>query len=349
MRPWKLTAVLAALTAVLLTIPVVRAEETQPVTAVTEMEILPGSWSPLTQNTPEKEFLRNLTATKCYRLSADGSQWLPELAAALPADVTAEYAGTYGIPANARRGYAFRIDLNEQACWEDGTPITADDLWFSLNLRQDGALFTSLANARAWLTGREKQTENVISLEEAGFENVRAAKDAGYTEFYVDTSAFWGLDGGWKSVSDQSQLRDYAMPSGLNEYFVTSAYLYRYYLADGQTFARYQSQFVGVTADQEDRMTLEDVGFVITGDRQVVLILAEPTTASSLALELEDLDLVRESLWGDAYATSPETYSACGPYRVVSAGTEEILLERNPRWWGEAGNYDRILIRRSGE
>lgn len=346
---WKKTLSVVLLAALLLPVTGVRATETQPLTAVREMEILPGNWNPLSQDTPEKEFIRDLTSAKLYRLSGDGSAVLPELAAALPRDVTAEYAGTYGISANARRGYAFRIDLNEKACWEDGKAITAEDLLFSLGLLQEEPFFASLANARSYLAGREKRTENVISLDAAGFATVREAKDAGYTEFYVDLGSFWGLEAGWKSVSDQTQIRDYAMPGGLNEYFVTPAYIYSQYLADGKSFARYQSEFVGVTADLNDRLTFEDVGFFATGERQITLILTEPTTVTALALKLEVLHLFREELWDDTYGTSPETYSACGPYRIVSAGIEEILLERNPNWWGEEGEYDRILCRRPGD
>ena len=52
-------------------------------------------------------------------------------------------------------------------------------------------------------------------------------------DFYLDTEGFWGLGGGWKPISDRIRLRDFAMPGGLDEYFVSPAYLYRYYLMDG--------------------------------------------------------------------------------------------------------------------
>lgn len=54
----------------------------------------------------------------------------PEMAAAMPVDVTAEVAAEhpeFNIPEGATQGYAYIIDLNPLATWEDGTPITADD------------------------------------------------------------------------------------------------------------------------------------------------------------------------------------------------------------------------------
>ena len=55
---------------------------------------------------------------------------VPEMAAAMPQDVTAEVAAAhpeFNLPADATQGYAYIIELNPLATWEDGTPITADD------------------------------------------------------------------------------------------------------------------------------------------------------------------------------------------------------------------------------
>ena len=64
----------------------------------------------------------------------DGTDIVCELAAAFPVDVTEAYAGAapYGVPDTAREGYAWKIDLNPAACWEDGEPITADTWLYSL-------------------------------------------------------------------------------------------------------------------------------------------------------------------------------------------------------------------------
>lgn len=290
---------------------------TEPEASIHYMDTLPGDFSPLSQRTAEKEFLLALTTDKLYRLSADGSTVTPSMAAAMPEDVTAEYAGAWGIPADAARGYAFRIDLNPAVCWADGTPITADDYLYSFGLLRDAGYFDFLAHS-------EFQAESVISLAEAGFSSVADAQAAGYTALYVDTANFWGLDGGWKSVDDRTRLRDYAMPSGLNEYFVTPAYLYQVYLADGADYAYLQSEFVGISAEPETDTA--QVGFLKTGEHQITLILDAPATATALALQLDEFWLFREGAEGCSY----------GPYEITSADAGLIVLERSGNWWGDA-------------
>lgn len=318
----KLRKSLPALAAILLLAFGVSATEpaapTEPKAALHYMDTLPGNFSPLSGQTAEKEFLLKLTTDKLYRLSADGSTITPSMATAMPTDVTAEYAGTYGVPADAVRGYAFRIDLNSAACWADGTPITADDYLYSMEQLYAEGYFEFLAY-------REPQIESVVSLEEAGFASTADAQDAGYTLFFVDTSGFWGLENGWKSVNDRTRLRDYAMPSGLNEYFVTPAYLYNSYLAEGAGFDYLQSEFVGISAQPEAQHTFTDAGILKTGEHQITLILNAPTTATALALELEDLWLFREGVEHGSY----------GPYELVSADPNLIVLERNEHWWGD--------------
>lgn len=287
------------------------AETTEPaptepplVVAAAYLEELPEIWDSSAEQTDAVKFLRELTMSGLYDLSADGSEIIPLLASALPVDVTAEYAGTYHVPADAARGYAFRIDLTESACREDGTPITAGDWLAEL---MDLSIFAAA----------EAPAANVVSLMEAGFASVAEAQAAGITEFYLDIGTFWGMGDGWASIQDRTRLRDYAMPAGLNEMFVSPAYLYETYLAEGAAYAYLQSEFVGICTDAVEN----PAGLLKTGDHQITLILAQPTTADALALKLADCLL------------------PAGPYRVVSAGGELIQLERNP-YWQQEGQED---------
>lgn len=67
-----------------------------------------------------------------FELNSTKDSWAIacEMAAALPEDVTADYVGQYGISAGDK-AKAFRIALNPDACWEDGTPINADSYIYS--------------------------------------------------------------------------------------------------------------------------------------------------------------------------------------------------------------------------
>lgn len=310
------------------------------VTAIRTMEAIPTDFGIHADPTEELRWLRSLTASPLYAM-ADGS-WKPVLAGSLPEDVTADYAGTCGIPASARRGYAFRIPLNPDARWENGQPITSEDYLYSIR-----ALFSHedsekdwlfLANAAAIADGKTKAGSDIISLKDAGFSRITEAWVAGFKEFFLNIEDFWGLEGGWKSVSDRTRIRDYAMPGHLDEAFVSPAYLYRNYLLEGE-HRRLLPTFIGISKTPGDTYTMDDLGLVSLSDDAFVIILHSPATASTLMQYLEKLVLFRQNT---------AEYLSCGPYRIVSATAEEILLEPNPHWWGEADprGYDRIICQK---
>lgn len=346
-------AAAAALAALLLAAGPVQASP-QAVTAVKEMQTLPGNWSPMSGQTPEKEFLLSLTASPLYRPAADGKTVEPVLAAALPADVTAEFAGDkrYGVPKNAARGYAFAIDLREDACWEDGSPITAEDLFFTA-----GTILASgspgqlplLANMGAFLLGEERQTGQILSLADVGYDSVRDAQNDGITEFYIDTSAYWGLTAGWQSAQSRMRLLDDAVMPGCSEMYVTPAYLFRNYLDTGTEYAYFQRDYVGIRVGETQPYTLADVGILVTGERQLTLILAGPSAPSALALELAALPVLPEAQYAADYGTAPDRYLSCGPWRIASADAHEIVLVPNEHWWGEAEDapYTSVVCRRA--
>lgn len=303
--------------------------ETQPEirTAVRYMDTLPDDWSAGAKLTEETEYLRSLTATAFYTLE-NGA--LSAGLAAMPEDVTGEYAGSYGIPDGARRGYAFRIALDDRVRWEDGTAVTADDVLLTLSAQLADYLW--IANAEGYLEGRERETDEVISLRDAGFATAAAAREAGYTRFYVDAANLWGLEAGWESITDRTRLRDYAMPDGLNELYVTPAYLYRDYLAEGKALEYLQSAFLGVTRNRADVLTEADVGILKTGEHELLLITQEPATALTVASRLAALYLPRET--GGSY----------GPYRVAASGEEQLVLERNAYWQCDTAPYPADVI-----
>lgn len=327
----KYVTLLAA--AVLLTVTLVNASASQQkVRAVQEMEILPTCWSPA-ETSAEAEFIQNLTGGS-MKISSDLVTDIQ--------DVTREYVGNdlYGVPENATRGYAYRLILNENACWDDEEPINAsrwmDAIRNQLEAGNEDLLI--LANARAYLQGTNRT--QVISLGEAGYGTVAAAQEAGIAEFFVDVEHYWGLGQGWSPISDITRYRDHAMGLGNKEMYISPAWLYTRHLADEQPYAYFQSEFVGISSEGEV-MTWEDVGLVATGPYELTLILETPAAASYLASKLENIRFTREKC---GYV-GPEVGSSYGPYRVVKVNETGILLERNPAWWGEPGQYDQILCR----
>ncbi len=308
-----------------------------------EIESIPESWNPLEELTAEAQLLLSLTADRLYILSNDGSTLAPSLAAELPVDVTAEFAGTCGIPAGATRGFAFRIQPDPAARWEDGEAVTAADLVFTINQLIDRkALNLNLANLEGFYGESEKPTETVISLREAGFLTAEEAVSAGFSALYVDTSGFWGLNSGWVSISDRTRLKDTAIPSGITEMYISGAYLYDRYLRSGASLSHYQAEFLGISA-QPAYVQREDIGLIEEKDG-FVLILQEPTTAGALALKLTELIPLRESKFASNYGTSAATYCASGPWKIASVADGMMELVPNGYYHGKIPGIEADLI-----
>ena len=97
-----------------------------------------STWSPTDWEISSEYDMLGYTVTPFYGFwmneTKDGYDIVPELAAEFPVDVTAAYAGNavYGVPADATEGYAWQVKMRENAVWEDGIPITAADVGYTL-------------------------------------------------------------------------------------------------------------------------------------------------------------------------------------------------------------------------
>ena len=109
---------------------------------------LTTNWNPHTYQTNDDAYLSGYVNLGFYGMvfnddlhvvegkdSFTGYKFIPEMAASLPVDVTEKVKAEhpeFGIPESATAGYAYTIDLNPNAVWEDGTKITADDYVYSM-------------------------------------------------------------------------------------------------------------------------------------------------------------------------------------------------------------------------
>lgn len=346
MKKIKRLLILALILTFVAVVPVL-ASELEPIyEGRVTVDQLPESWNPMSDLDPAAETVLKLTAESLYAVASTG-EILPVQAAQLPLDVTDEYAGSYGIPSKAVRGYAFAIDIREGASWEDGKAITAADWYFTVEKWLEAERFPlEIANYQAFLRGDTKPSREIISLKEAGFASVKDAEAAGYTDFYVDITHFWGLDAGWLRITDSTRLQDEAIPSGAEEMYLTAEYIYRNYLSDEGSQKVFQSEFVGIPVAEGEKLTVTDVGIVAEGNR-ITLILPEPTTSGSVAAVLAEMIPLRPSSYDEAYGTAKH-YTACGPYRIASVDKKEIVLEANPHWTGEAPEFKIVRIGRRG-
>lgn len=89
------------------------------------------SWNPHTYQTATDSTMLSYTTagfyTFDYNENKDGFVIVPDMAASMPIDVTADYVGdTWGLTEDDS-ARAWLIELRDDLAWEDGTPITAND------------------------------------------------------------------------------------------------------------------------------------------------------------------------------------------------------------------------------
>jgi len=118
------------------------AEETESYVYKDSVSTLATNWNPHTYQTTDDaypaDFLRSGLYTFIFNDELNpvegkdpyaGYKIVPEMAASEPVDVTEQVKAEhpeFNIPESATSGYAYTIELNPNAVWEDGTPITAD-------------------------------------------------------------------------------------------------------------------------------------------------------------------------------------------------------------------------------
>ena len=184
MKNAKRIVTLACVLLMILVLPVSAAETAAPTLAprmegVMELSRMPDNWNPLGELNDDQRAILSLTSETLYKIGNDG-QLQPAQAASLPLDVTDRFAGRYGIPKTAVRGYAFAIPLREGACWDDGRPLSAGDWAYTIELllKQD-LLPLDIANYHAYRQGETGPAAQIVSLEDAGYRSMEEAQAAG--------------------------------------------------------------------------------------------------------------------------------------------------------------------------
>lgn len=332
------------------------------------------NWDVLSWETNEDSAITDYIISGFYtfKMNADktGYSVVPEMAADYPVDVTAEYVGQYGVK-EGETAKAWRIALNKDACFDDGTMINADDYVYSmqqqlnpkmLNRRADSwydGTF-SLVNAKNYLYAGKTTYDAITDTAE----NLVAAG----TEVYLDMD-FWGCVGAldadgnaapqYISIADDTMYRDTSVEDEkADEAWISAKYLFESYLAAGQQYESYQPQYLK-TATTAANVTWEDVGFKKIDDYTIDFILEKPVAepAFYVPYSLSGNFLVEKSLYeacktfykdGAAVATEEEADTvktdycrsldksvSYGPYKLTSFELDkEYTLSRNENWYG---------------
>lgn len=333
-------------------------------------------WNPHTWETSDDGNIVDMLTTGFYAivLNADktGYSIVPEMAAELPVDVTAEYVGKFGV-AEGETSKAFRIALNQDATWQNGEKITADDYIYSmqqqlnpkmLNRRADSYYAGDMIvyNAKNYLyagkTAYDKVTDTAENLIAAG------------TDVYVDVAGMWNMAGSvdaegnvlpaYVNINDDTMYRDAGVEDENDaEAWVSGKYIFENYLAAGKPYEAYQSEYL-YTATIAPETAWEDVGLVKVDDYTIDLILEKPVEEAAFYMpyNLSSNWLVYKPLYeecktffdaaGKAVETEEEAETVSTDYcksleKTISYGAykmsyfeldKQISYERNEEWYG---------------
>lgn len=290
-----------------------------------------STWSP-TDWTLEDEFiLYSYAASELYGFwmneNKDGYDIVCELASEFPVDLTAEYAGTYGVPEDATEGYVWQVSIREDACWEDGTPINIEDVEYSLQQYLNPEMKNYRASVFYNGTTALVNAEAYYNNDKAGGTNYTIATDFGLT--MADLSA--GDDGQYADADGNKAYFAWSEPISywLGGYALTD---YADYIAediytaldalvneDGYipvtdesiaTLAAFTGSDDWGNESEEDLINYtfcedgiveetpwEEVGFVKDGDYTFTLILKNPCSLFDFEYGIDAFILVNKDLY----------------------------------------------------
>lgn len=291
-------------------------------------------WSTHTWETNEDSAILDFITAGFYTFAlnstADGWSVVCEMAAELPVDVTSEYVGKYGIEEGDTL-QAWKIALNPNATWENGTKINADTYIYSYqqlldplmkNRRADSLYagdFVIYGAKDYFYQGQTVKTDN-DTAKKFVFEDLVKGDDGKYTT--ADGAPVYVIVGAASDYLGGDSLKAYVDAYG-TDYFDTSKWDVLTAAMDengyapltDETWEALKTTITGNAAwDETDGSTLpsylaydftygdyawEDVGIVKTGEYELVMIVTFPIENANyyVPYNLSSTYLVYEDLW----------------------------------------------------
>lgn len=349
-----------------------------------------ANWNPHTYQVQDDSYLTEFIRTGLYGFFYNdashpiegtedyaGYVIVPEMAESDPVDVTEQVKAEhpeFNIPESATAGYAYTIDLNKNACWEDGTPITADDYIESMKRLLDPTLLnyraTDYYSGALCIAGAEAYAKGGTTTYEYntyGIDELTLGEDGQYVD-PDGKKVFIAVNVTCKQL-DGDLLGEYIEGYG-DQYFDTSKWetIANATNEDGvapltdETLDALTTTITGNPAwGEQDGTTLPDylvyandwavtdystVGCYKTGDYQITLVLGKALAGFNLFYNLSSNWLVKTDLYDSCitetngvktsnYNTSVETTVSYGPYKLTSFQSGKALsLEKNDKWYG---------------
>ena len=359
--------------------------------AVTQLST---NWNPHTYQTTDESYPMDFLSSGLYTFifndelnPVEGTEpyagyvIVPEMAAEMPIDVTEAIKAShpeFNIPESVNSGYAYEIKLNPNACWDDGTPITADDYVASLerllraelmNYRAsdyyDGDL--CIAGAEAYnKSGQTVSEDNGVSGAYTvadlvkGDDGVYGTAEGFPIYFPLTTALDWcsgysitDLTGmGYLDPTSLEGLQALADANG-NVLITDESMALVTTLIDTPAWGNEPPENLPLYMMYEKTYPTVDfsnVGILKNDDYSITLVLAKSLAGFYLNYNLSGNWLVKTDLydaclkeengvWSSTYNTSVETCASYGPYVMTQYQADKFMkFERNTNWWGYTDN-----------
>lgn len=317
------------------------------------------NWDILSWETNEDSAIVDYITTGFYtfNVNADktGYSITPEMAADYPVDVTAEYVGKYGV-VEGDTAKAWRIALNPDACFDDGTKITADDYIYSMQQQLNPKMLNRRADS--WYAGTFviANAKNYLFAGKTMY-NPYNGEDPETTDLYVGMWSFFGLQGAKDEAGNECP--EYVLRTDETKYqdpadgsWVSAKDIYDNYFKD-------YAADMAFTAAQAANVTWDDVGLKKIDDYTIDFVLENPVAepAFYLPYNLSGNFLVKKDMYEKCksffkegapveteeeadevttnYCKTLETTVSYGPYKLAAFELDkEYTLSRNENWYG---------------
>ena len=344
---------------------------------------LADNWNPHTWENSSDDAMRRYFMTPwvdtTVKNSEDGEYQIIFEAATSIEDVTAAHQDDldkYGctLPegktsSDITEGYVYEIKLNPDICWEDGTPIAADDYIYSMQQLLNPDMMNYRANNYydgdyAVAGGRKyyySKTEGYYVPYTTSFETTADAAEAG--DVFIDCWDFWGAQGyvtadgaevpQYVSITDETAYS--ADGAGDDEFSGKSLYAdYKDYFEVG---GGYEADVVIWQDNADIGASYDVVGFYKVDDYTLRYVGQEASEYNLMVLgQLDGSFLVYKDLYEklkdttgelvtSSYCTSKETTMSYGVYKMDSFQEDkQVVLTRNEKWFGWETAEDGSLV-----
>lgn len=399
----KMTKILALVMAMLMVLPVLAAckkdggetdkptaepgKETQVPSSNAEytynltMGASPATWNPHTWETnADSEIMSYLEMPFVDTTIADDGvnfKWVYEMATSVE-DVTATYedrekwlvAGEDGSLPTAN--VIYKIELNPNAKWQDGTPINADTYIYSMQQCISPEMKNYRANSYTEGSSAIKNAKAYFNNDKAGKPNYidAAGQDVEGKDLIVSVDAACVFFGG--ALKDYSAdyadyfkdadgndlykvIEDYVKANGTDGYAVVDEATLNAIKTVAENFGQPQNylEFLFIQDGLVEEMPWENVGLIKGGDYTIYYVLENAETEFYFLTSLTSNWIVYEDLYeagketindlvSTDYGTEIANYQAFGPYKLTSFEKDkQFVLERNENWYGWTdGNHE---------